>query len=281
MSILTLKRIGHAVSGIVFFLTASFVNSGTMGMVAIPPAGSVYFGAFGGWGELNASRVSMAGTVFLPDLIILGGPLAVMASGSTNRNTNWLAGAHIGFSWNRMTTFLALKPALELEGYYLGGVDIKGDDIFNDSTRIQEHTFHLQYPVKTGAFFINAVLSTYKLHFFERLTPYIGVGLGSAILSISNATALQVNPPEGNLNHYNSDPDDRALAFAAQAKIGMSYQLSPGSRFFLEYRFLYLSQTSYTFGSTVAFAHATTSPWLVKIQPQIYNMGTLGFSFDI
>lgn len=49
--------------------------------------------------------------------------------------------------------------------------------------------------------------------------PYIGAGIGAAILSISNANSLQTSPPEAGVNHYNSNPNDKVGAFAVQAKV--------------------------------------------------------------
>lgn len=50
---------------------------------------------------------------------------------------------------------------------------------------------------------------------------------------------------------------------------------------FLEYRFLYLSASDYTFGSTVYLTHIATTNWDVKIGSQYYNMATAGIQFDL
>ncbi|WP_415075215.1 hypothetical protein [Legionella sp.] len=109
----------------------------------------------------------------------------------------------------------------------------------------------------------------------------MGVGIGSAIVSVSGASAIQLSPPEPGLNHYNSHASNTAFAFAAQPKIGVNFDIGSRASIFAEYRFLYLSSTDYTFGSTVAAGHPATSPWLVNIKSQYYNMGTVGINFDL
>lgn len=269
-------RTNQTISGFLLALAASTGYTGTMGPV-VNSSGTIYLGIFGGGGSLSGDDTSLTGTAFFPEAT--GGPLAVDAFGKSKSSSTGMVGGHIGFAWaNTIGIHVPVTPAVELEGYYMGGAKVQGEDINNNTTRLAEHDFLVSYPLKTGVFLINAVLNSNNSGSFK---PYIGLGIGSAILSISGANATQISPSEPNLNHFNSDPNDKAIAFAAQPKIGISYNLNSNASIFAEYRFLYLSETNYTFGSTVVDTHVATAPWLVKMKPQYYNMGTVGVNFDL
>jgi hypothetical protein len=273
------KIVGKVVSSFLLALTASVAYSGAMGPESYTAPGKIYAGVFGGGGAVTSGDISQFGTAFYFEAA--GGPLAVNAFGTSESSSMGMVGGHIGFAWpNNMTAHWSVTPAVELEGYYVGGAEIEGHDIGNDTIRLPEHDFLVTYPLKTGVFLVNAVLNANN-SIFGKFTPYVGVGIGSAVVSISDATATQLSPAEPGINHYNSDPDDTAVAFAAQPKIGVHFAISPYANVFAEYRFLYLSETDYTFGSTMALGHVATAPWLVKIKSQHYNMGTLGIEFDL
>lgn len=273
------KLAGKAVSGCLLALSASVAYSGAMGAESINSPGKVYVGVFGGGGAVNSTDISQFGTAYYLELA--GGPLAVNAFGTAESSSMGMVGGHIGYAWgNNMGLHLPITPAVELEGYYMGGAQLEAHDFSNDTARLPEHDFLVTYPLKTGVFLVNAVLNAND-SVFGRFRPYVGVGIGSAVVSISGATATQLSPPEPGINHYNADPNDKAVTFAAQPKIGVHVDLSPRTRVFAEYRYLYLSQTSYTFGSTVVSGHVATSPWQVSINPQHYNMGTIGIDFDL
>jgi hypothetical protein len=264
-----------SLSGCLLALSASIAYSGTMGPEIL---NRTYIGVFGGGGAVTRTDVSQFGTAFFIEGE--GGPLAVDSFGTAGSSGMGMVGGHIGIAWPTiMGAFFPVTPAAELEGYYIGGVELQAHDVSNDTVRLDEHDFLVTYPFNTGVFLVNAVLNSNN-SWFERFRPYLGVGIGTAVLSISDATSLQTSPPES-VNHYNSDTSARTIAFAAQPKIGLRYDYNPTTSVFVEYRFLYLSETSYTFGSTVAAGHAPTSPWLVKINPQYYNMGTIGVDFDL
>lgn len=274
------KIAGKAVSGCLLVLTASVANSGAMGPVSITETGKIYVGVFGGGGTVNSVDISQFGTAFFSEVTSIG-PLAVNAFGSSGSSSTGMVGGHIGFAWpNNVGAHFPVTPALELEGYYMGGVTINGNDITNETASLPEHDFLVTYPLKTGVFLVNAVLNSSN-SVFGNFKPYAGVGIGSALVSTSGATSLQLRPLEPGINHYDGDPNDTAFAFAAQPKVGVRYEFNSHASVFIEYRYLYLSQTNYTFGSTQAHGHVPTSPWLVRIKPQSYNMGTVGIEFDV
>ena len=261
--------------------SASVVYGGTMGPESAAPTDALYMGVFGGGGGVSSSRMHQEGTAFIAD--INGGPLAVNAVGQSNGSSAWLVGGHVGYQWparslNHISPNWTFAPATELEGYYIGGATIKGHDITNDTTRLLEHDFLVTYPLHTGVFLVNAVLKANHAN-AGKFHPYLGVGAGAAVLSITGATSTQNTPAEPGLNHYNSRTGDTHLAFAAQPKIGVSFDLNQNTNMFVEYRFLYLS--AFAFGSTVYPTHVPTSAWNVSIGSQYYNMGTIGIQYDL
>ncbi len=212
--------------------------------------------------------------------------MAVNAFGkSSGGNSAWVVGGHVGYEWptrvlNYFNSKWSFSPATELEGYYLGGVTLSGHDINNNTDRLDEHDFLVSYPMQTSVFLINAILNINNAE-FSKFHPYVGVGIGSAIVSISGANSTQTSPFEAGINHYNSDSSDTVTAFAAQPKIGVQWNLNQNTSVFAEYRFLYLAATGHTFGSTVYPTHVATSNWDVKIGAQKYNIGTVGVRFGL
>lgn len=237
----------------------------------------VYLGAFGGGGHYENNSFTQQGTaLYGPNN---GGPLSVNAKGNTDTSAI-IIGMHVGYEWlgwllNTDKPCWKLVPAAEFEGYYLGN-KLSGQ-LSNPTTRLPEHLFEDSFQMNTGVFLANSVWvfkSPYKID------PYFGAGIGAAILSFSNANSVQVSPAEPGINHFNSNPNASSWAFAAQAKAGLRFNLSEHGRLFAEYRFLYLSSTDYTFGSTVYPTHIPTTKWKVNFASMHYNMGAIGFEYD-
>lgn len=263
--------------------SASLGYAGTMGDVASPSTGKIYVGAFGGGAGMSTGNMSQKGTAFLAEAS--GGPLAVNARGKSNDSSTWLVGGHVGYRWSsnlleNLSSEWMMAPATELEGFYLGRHTLKGSELNNGTTRLIEHNFHVSYPMSTGVFLVNAILNGHSSK-FEKFHPYVGVGVGTAINPISGAVSTQLDPSEPGVNHYNSDTSDTALLLAAQPKVGVSFDVNQNMNVFAEYRFLYLSSSDYTFGSTVYPTHVATSNWNVKMGSQYYNMGTIGINYDL
>ena len=259
------------------------VYAGTMGAETAAPNDAVYLGFFGGGGAVTSGRLSQEGTAFYTEAN--GGPLAVNATGAANSSSEWIVGGQVGYQWagrsfNHINPNWSFAPAAELEGYYLGGATLQGNDLNNGTTRLTEHDFYVSYPLHTGVFLVNAVLNANHSN-FSKFHPYVGVGAGAAVISITGANSTQNTPAEPGINHYNSDTSDTSIAFAAQPKIGVSFDLGQHTNMFVEYRFLYLSATDFGFGSTVYPSHVATSNWDVKVGSQYYNMGTIGIKYDL
>lgn len=128
---------------------------------------------------------------------------------------------------------------------------------------------------------INSIIEVLNFNSNSWLRPYIGGGIGGAVLSISNAEALQVSPLEAGVNHYNTNTHDKDATFAGQIKVGSTFTVSQHVSIFAEYRWLYLAPSTYTFGSTVYPEHAATSAWRVDMGSQNYNMGTAGIRYTV
>lgn len=244
--------------------------------------GKFYLGLFGGVGESSKIKVNQYGTAFFFEE--LGGALAVDAFGKTNSHSVPVFGAHIGYQLTEILptpcSTWGLAPAVEWEGYYLKRETFTAHDVGNNTERLDEHDFLVTYPMKTAVFLVNAVLN-FNLPCRSRFHPYVGVGIGGALSSISNANAEQVAPPEAGVNHFNANPSDKDATLAAQAKLGLNFDLCRKLSVFAEYRSLYIASSSYTFGSTVSPGHAATSPWLVEFNHQHYNIGTIGIQYSI
>lgn len=251
--------------------------AGSMG-TQVPAGSGMYLGVFGGGGAVSSTRLSQFATVLYSEA--QGGPLAVNAFGQSDRDSVWLVGARLGYRWlDRTWSSWRVTPALELEGYYLSA-SLEGDDLNNNTTRLANHDFRVRYPMDTGVFLVNAVLNLDKPD-FQRIHPYLGFGMGSAVIAVSNANSTQKTPPQPGVNHYNSNPDDTAMALAVQPKLGLQFDWSAQTRLFVEYRFLYLAGTKYRFGSTAYPDHSPTSNWNVNIGSQYYNVATVGLQYDL
>lgn len=187
-------------------------------------------------------------------------------------------GAHVGYKgFNNWNVFVPARPAAELEAYYIGLAELKGRAT-NVTDRLPEHIFSDKFPLRTGVFLANLVLENKTM--CKKLFPYLGFGAGPAFSSISSARSLQISPIEEGVEHFNTSRSDKTVGMAAQVKLGVRYKLNPKVKAFAEYRYLYLSQTQYTFGSTAYPGHPVTSPWTVKVMPQHYNMGIVGLDFS-
>lgn len=245
---------------------------------AFAHAGRVYVSAFGGGGSSNNVGATQLGTAFYSEAE--GGPLAVNAFGTLGSQGEGFYGAQLGYQapailFKSLSNW-SFSPAGELEGYFMGKNTFSGM-VSNTTDRLPEHVFAVSYPMTNDVLLVNAILN------FNRgnchVHPYVGFGIGSAIESISGANAAQTSPAEANVNHYNSDSSDSDTTFAGQIKLGLSYDITHCIGLFADYRWLYVGNTHFVFGSTVYSSHVPTSSWQVKLNHQHYNSGAVGLRF--
>lgn len=231
-----------------------------------------YVSLFGGVGQGGGSNVNQSGTVFITEA--QGGPLAVDAKGKTENENVKFAGAQLGYEWAyRSRLGMDLMPAIEFEGLRLFSADYHGT-LQNPNIRIAEQTFDDTFSMNTNIFLANAVVGIRTP--YRSITPYIGGGVGAALVSINNATSAQINPAEAGINHFNAGADSSAWTFAAQAKAGVRVAVSDGAYVFGEYRYLYVGAVDQAFGSTVYPAHAATTAWAVRFGDTSYNLINVG-----
>lgn len=241
-----------------------------------------YIGAFGGRGSSNSFNASQYGTAYFVEAN--GGPLSVNAFGQLNHKTTSFFGIQLGYQAPEILLNAApqwtLGPAIELEGFSMSNNSFSGTLTNNtDVNRLPEHDFVVSYPMSRTVFLANGVFSinTPRLP----VHPYVGFGIGSAIVRISGANSSQVNPLELGVNHYNTNTNDTSPVFSGQFKLGLSYDLNNYVSLFADYRWVYIASTHYIFGSTIAPGHAETSSWQVKLDAQKYNLGNIGIRFRI
>lgn len=245
----------------------------------ITAPGKFYVGAFGGGGLSNNFKTNQFATAFFPEAS--GGPLSINAFGQLDNPKPTFLGAQLGYQ--ALKVFLNSSPqwtlgaAAELEGYVMNRSSFNGT-LINNTERLPEHDFTVSYPMRRTLFLANAVFSFNNTCLLVH--PYIGFGIGNAIVRISGASAAQVNPPEEGINHYNTNTSDTNSTFAGQAKLGLNYDINKHISFFAEYRWLYLASTHFVFGSTVSPNHVETSSWQVKLNTQRYNLGNVGVRFN-
>lgn len=253
-------------------IIASFVAAPAVAEQATPARG-VYAGVFGGGGSSTAADVSQLGTAFFPD--VAGGPLAVNATGRTDSGGVGFVGGQIGYELSSYPS--VVLPAFEIEGFYLD-TGTRRATLQNPTNRLPEHIFDDTFPMNSAVFLANMVLSFPTS--YAGVTPYIGGGIGGALVSIDGAKSLQTSPSEGALNHFNSGTDSSAWTFAAQVKAGVRVSLGRNAFVFGEYRYLYVGSVDQTFGSTVYPTHAPTSAWTVRLDETSHHLGTAGIGFN-
>jgi opacity protein-like surface antigen len=275
-----LKIKNSVYSSVFLFALAGSAFAGHAAMGGIDTPQRFYVGVLGGGGATSSFNTTQYGTAFY--LEAQGGPLAVDAFGHSNNRSTWLLGLQAGYQapaiiLNTKSQW-ALVPAVELEAFYLGKTTFSGDLTNDQPGRLPEHDFLVSYPMQRSVFLVNAVLN-YNIP-CSRFHPYVGAGFGSALVKISGADASQVSPPEPGVNHYNTSTSDQITTFAGQLKAGLSYNITDCINVFAEYRWLYMADTHFMFGSTVYAGHPTTSNWSVKMNPQYTNLGAVGLRFS-
>ncbi len=240
-----------------------------------------YVGAFGGGLYSNSTHMTQTGTVFF--LEAAGGPLAVNARGHAHRSSSGFGGVQLGCAWSQPSCCVEcsgwnVTPGAEVEGYWF--CDKKRGNLNNPAERQLEGDFSNSFPMNVGVYLFNGMF-TLNNCCLGNYSPYGGVGIGAARLSIRNAKSTQLSPFEAGINHFNSGTSDSTWAFVAQIKAGLRYQVCERFHLFAEYRFLYIDSSKYIFGATNYPTHAPTSTWNVNIKDIYYNAFSVGLQFDL
>lgn len=264
------------------FMALFFLMNGTLQAwddCDLCPENRLYIGVFGGEAFSDSTKFTQMGTAFFTEAE--GGPLAVLAKGHAKKKTAGLWGVQAGYEWLQSANVCSnwnITPAAELEAYFFNNKR-KGHFI-NNTDRLPEHDFLNSFNVHSSVILANAVL-TLNSPCLCNFKPYVGGGIGAARVSLKNAKSLQLSPPEAGIDHFNSKRHDSNWTFAAQAKVGLRYEICDSFHIFGEYRYLYIDSSKYVLGSTVYPTHAPTSPWNVKADQMQYNAWVIGLQYDL
>jgi len=232
-----------------------------------------YVGLFGGFGAASSTGLRQQGGFYLPGP--LGTRVNVDANGEAGAGHVALGGIQAGYEWNRLPVGPSkwdLKPAVELEGIYIGEHSVAG------ALPITPGILGTQYvalPMTTSVLLANAVV-TFQTPYSGKIFPYLGVGAGVARVSVEDAESA--NPNEPGINHFDSNPDASDSAFAMQFKAGLKGEVAKNIFLFSEYRYLSINSTHYTFGETLP-PHLPTDPWDVSLGRQAYNLFVAGLRY--
>ena len=261
----------------------------------------LYLGLFGGGSTSDSSDFTQSGVAFKRVPIDdYNYNLNVDVKGSSGSQTGALGGLHVGYEFLEIPMGNAysgwgLRPAVELEGYYLAtsksgnlsnpqtelGVPVGVGDYHNIAAG--SHVFKDSFNLDSGVLLANSVF-TFKTPWANNIFPYVGGGVGAAITSVSGADSAQYGPgvPELSpyINHFNSNTNASSSSFATQAKVGVRAEILDHVAVFAEYRYLYVSATNYTFGSTVyPGIHSETSAWDSHFGSTNFHSGVLGIDY--
>lgn len=187
-----------------------------------------YAGVFGGAGRSDNQDVEQTGTAYKHGMYNAGFDdfdVHVDVKGKVQRDTAGLAGAHLGYEW--AATSFGVKPAIELEGFYLGadqksnlsnpnnetftyadnGNAVDGADTSSTlpghpsfDTAVAEHyaaghhNFENKWKMNLMAFMANGVF-TYETQSIYK--PYVGGGLGFVVIDNTGAHSYQTEPAAG------------------------------------------------------------------------------------
>ena len=255
----------------------------------------LYLGIVGGVGSTGGQGVEQTGVAHKQGSFNGGFPdfdLKVDVDGSVERSRAGVFGFHSGFRWK---TASSLKPAIEIEGLYHVGsqesalqnpdtevlaniVEWSGQTYsakylrtnISDHYGPDEHRFANSMQVRTTLGMINGVVSYDR---GARLKPYLGGGVGLAVIQMKDGVSLQTSPlnssspfeidpvSKSDVNHFNSQPDASDVALAVQAKAGLRSHLTSHVSAFAEYRLIHVNESNFTFGSTSYVGHSPTDHW--------------------
>ncbi len=236
-----------------------------------------YIGAFGGGIYSDRIKLRQTGTAFFTEAE--GGPLAVDARGHSRKFSSGFGGVQLGYAWApSQCSCWGISKAAEVEAFFYRH-KLRGE-LINPTDRLPEHDFLDSFHTNVGVFLVNGVFALENCG-LGSFSPYIGVGVGAATLSLHKADSLQIDPPEAGINHFNSKRNDSDWAFAAQGKAGIKFNFCDRFNIFAEYRILFIDSSRYNFGSTVYETHAATSTWDVDVRNTWYNAFAIGIQFEL
>jgi opacity protein-like surface antigen len=274
--------------------------------------GDAFYGSvFGGPAWTGAHDLSQSGAAHLRGAHALPGykdvDLVVDVGGREKMSRSLLSGAQIGYRFHLPES--RVVPAVELEGLHFGpearahlanheadtvahlgtGAGQAGRDdptsLVQHKYAAGEHRFFNRMRMDVGVAMLSGVLA-YRTSSMPE--PYIGLGAGLAHVAARRAVSHQTNPsgpvertPDTGevMNHFNSQDRASDTAWAWQAKAGLIMPLGPHLSAFVEYRWVHVGATSFTFGGTRYPGHAPTDAWRVARHAMKTQSGLAGLRY--
>jgi outer membrane immunogenic protein len=189
--------------------------------------------AAGGYAFASGFYVGVQGGATLLDGITthVAIPNGPTAQANTNTDTGWLAGASGGYEW---PIGLALEGEFTYRQNHLNDLNYAGENIFTGG---DAHSY---------AMMMNGY---YRWHNRTRFTPYIGGGVGEAVVALNN---LHPNAPGGD---FGGD----TATFAYQAIGGVAYALNEHWSIAAEYRYFATVSPGIS-GNTAGIKNVKLSP---------------------
>ncbi len=236
-----------------------------------------YQSLFGGGGTMYLDHFKQRGTKLFP--ASEGGPQIVIAHGKPRHSADLMLGMNFGYNYFKLpiNCDLNIVVATEVESYYLKNT-IKGH-LINQNSAFANQTFYDSFPTHTGTLLFNSVVN-FNMSRMPRVHPYVGAGIGTAMLTITAADSAQRNPAEPGINHFNLNTKSFNWVFAAQIKAGVKVAVVDHWRLFAEYRHLFLAPANFNFGSTQYPTHVPTTNWTVNYASTGSDMGSIGVEYS-
>lgn len=232
---------------------------------------------FGGGGTMYLDHFKQRGTKLFPESA--GGPQIVIAHGKPRNSSDLMVGMNFGYNYFSlaMNKQLGVMIATEVESYYLKNT-IKGH-LKNQNSAFPNQTFYDSFPTHTGTLLFNSVVN-FNIRRAPSIHPFLGAGIGTAMLTITAADSAQRNPAEPGINHFNLNTKSFNWVFAAQIKAGMKVALADQWRLVAEYRHLFLAPANFNFGGTQYPTHIPTTNWTVNYASTGSDMGSIGIEYS-
>ena len=133
----------------------------------------LYLGIFGGGSASESTNMTQSGIAFHTP------PENVSVQGTSQSKTGGIGGLHLGYEWSEIPMGSAsgwgLRPAVEIEGYYLGTSQSGGlkNPQAEPTVSIGHHTFTDSSNLNMGVLLANAIF-TFKTPWFKKIFPYVG-----------------------------------------------------------------------------------------------------------
>ena len=167
-------------------------------------------------------------------------PSGISDQSFTRTSTTGVTGA-VNQGYSPSTGFLMSGQV----GYQLDQARVEGEFVYQSASRkatsitlsgaaTSNGTYSVSGPSITG--YSAMVNGYYDFKSSSKLVPYVGAGLGVTWLESGNQTTPGVIVASPNLN---------ASVFTYQAKLGLSYNMTPQSALFLQYRYMGSAGFSY------------------------------------